>query len=122
MSRSVGRIQALTKQIVKGSIAANQRIPALQADTRAHSTMPTNYKFQGWLGLDKDSANGKMVWKAFEPKPFEDTDVDIKITHCGICGSDIHTLRSGWGQTNYPVCQYGSNLTDNTADSVRRWS
>jgi alcohol dehydrogenase (NADP+) len=66
--------------------------------------MFTDYKFQGWLGLDKDSAKGNMVWKDYEPKPFEETDVDIKITHCGICGSDLHTLRSGWGQSLYPVC------------------
>ncbi|CAD6441261.1 1071a22c-be2a-4603-bca0-27b9a8fdb051 [Sclerotinia trifoliorum] len=66
--------------------------------------MSTDYKFQGWLGLDAESANGKMVWQEYEPKPFEETDVDIKITHCGICGSDIHTLRSGWGASNYPVC------------------
>ena len=36
----------------------------------------TDYKFQGWLGLDKDSAKGKMVWQGFEPKPFEEEDVD----------------------------------------------
>jgi len=67
--------------------------------------MSTDYKFQGWLGLDPDSVNGKMVWKQFEPKPFDDADdIDIQITHCGICGSDLHTLRSGWGQTAYPVC------------------
>lgn len=64
----------------------------------------TDYKFTGWLGLDKDSVNGKMVWKEFEPKPWEETDVDIKISHCGICGSDMHTLRSGWGPTLYPCC------------------
>ncbi|KAG5455457.1 MAG: chaperonin 10-like protein [Olpidium bornovanus] len=23
-------------------------------------------------------------------------------THCGICASDLHTLRSGWGPTDYP--------------------
>ncbi|CAK4032141.1 probable alcohol dehydrogenase, class V [Lecanosticta acicola] len=57
----------------------------------------TDYKFQGWMGLDKDSAEGKMVWQEFpNVKPFEETDVDIQITHCGICGSDLHTLRSGW--------------------------
>ena len=61
-------------------------------------------KFVGWLGLDKDSVNGKMVWQEYDPKPFEETDVDIAITHSGICGSDIHTLRSGWGQSLYPVC------------------
>jgi len=66
--------------------------------------MATNYKFHGWLGLDKDSAKGQMVWSEYQPKPFEETDVDIKITHCGICGSDLHVLRSGWGQSLYPVC------------------
>jgi alcohol dehydrogenase (NADP+) len=56
----------------------------------------SDYKFEGWIGLDASSAEGKMVWKEFEPKPWEETDVDIKITHCGICGSDLHVLRSGW--------------------------
>lgn len=64
----------------------------------------TDYKFEGWLGLDASSAEGKMVWKEFEPKPWEETDVDIKITHCGICGSDLHTLRSGWVSISAFVC------------------
>ncbi|OAL35356.1 hypothetical protein AYO20_05407 [Fonsecaea nubica] len=66
--------------------------------------MAQNYTFQGWMGLDKNSAKGNMVWQSYTPKPFEETDVDIKITHTGICGSDIHTLRSGWAPTLYPVC------------------
>lgn len=57
---------------------------------------PQEYKFNGWQGLDKDSADGKLVWGEFEPKTWEETDVDIKISHCGICGSDLHVLRSGW--------------------------
>ncbi|KAK1148506.1 hypothetical protein N8T08_009512 [Aspergillus melleus] len=64
----------------------------------------TDYKFEGWMGLDSSAVEGKMVWKEFEPKPWEETDVDIKITHSGICGSDLHTLRSGWGPTQYPCC------------------
>ncbi|KAK4124670.1 GroES-like protein [Parathielavia appendiculata] len=64
----------------------------------------SDYKFEGWLGLDPSAAQGKMQWGEYEPKPWEETDVDIKITHCGICGSDLHTLRSGWGPTNYPCC------------------
>jgi alcohol dehydrogenase (NADP+) len=55
-----------------------------------------DYKFEGWMGLDKNSADGNMVWQEFEPKAWEENDVDIKVTHCGICGSDLHTLRSGW--------------------------
>ncbi|KAE8136369.1 chaperonin 10-like protein [Aspergillus pseudotamarii] len=63
-----------------------------------------NYKFEGWMGLAPESADGKMVWQEFEPKEWEETDVDIKVTHCGVCGSDLHTLRSGWGPTKYPCC------------------
>jgi alcohol dehydrogenase (NADP+) len=57
--------------------------------------MSAPYKFAGWMGLDKDADKGKMVWQEFEPKTWTEDDVDIKVTHCGICGSDIHTLRSG---------------------------
>lgn len=67
-------------------------------------TAQTDYKFQGWLGLDPDAINGKMQWQSYEPKKWEENDVDIKITHCGICGSDLHTLRSGWSPTKYPCC------------------
>ncbi len=34
-----------------------------------------------------------------DPKP---DDVVIKISHCGICHSDIHTVRSEWGPAHYP--------------------
>lgn len=71
--------------------------------------MWTGYAFQGWMGLDKDSYKGNMQWRQYTPKPFEETDIDIKITHCGICASDIHTLRSGWGPTIYP-CVVGHEI------------
>lgn len=58
--------------------------------------MSINYKFEGWVGEDASSVEGHLVWKEFQPKQWEETDVDIKITHCGVCASDLHTLRSGW--------------------------
>ncbi|KAI9225403.1 MAG: chaperonin 10-like protein [Piptocephalis tieghemiana] len=60
----------------------------------------TPEQFTGYASKGK----GKSLepW-SYTPKPFEPTDVDIKITHCGICGSDVHTLDSGWGPTTYPV-------------------
>ncbi|KAI0970129.1 zinc-binding dehydrogenase [Xylaria arbuscula] len=58
-------------------------------------------KFEGWLGHSPESANGKMEWGEFEPKKWTEDDVDIQISHCGICGSDIHVLKSGWAPTNY---------------------
>ncbi|KAI0798846.1 zinc-binding dehydrogenase [Xylaria sp. FL0064] len=59
---------------------------------------------QSWLGHSPESADGKMEWGQFEPKKWTEDDVDIEISHCGICGSDIHTLKSGWYPTNYPCC------------------
>lgn len=31
------------------------------------------------------------------------TDVLIEIKYCGICHSDIHTVRSEWGEVNFPL-------------------
>ena len=47
------------------------------------------------LDVLMNSKDGKMKWEKFEPKPFEEDDVDIKVESCGICGSDLHVLRSG---------------------------
>ena len=69
----------------------------------------TDLKFEGWVGLDANAAKGNMVWQSYEPKAFQETDIDIEITHSGICGSDIHTLSSGWGPTNYP-CVVGHEI------------
>ncbi|MDA0691549.1 MAG: NAD(P)-dependent alcohol dehydrogenase [Nitrospinae bacterium] len=38
----------------------------------------------------------------YEPKPLERHEVAVKISHCGICHSDIHLLDNDWGITNYP--------------------
>jgi len=73
------------------------------------TTMSTDYKFEGWMGLDSKAVEGNMKWQEYQPKIFTENDVDIKISHCGICGSDIHTLRSGWGETNYP-CVVGHEI------------
>ncbi|CAK4628112.1 unnamed protein product [Aphanomyces euteiches] len=40
----------------------------------------------------------------YPAKPFdEEYDVEIKVTHCGICGSDLHTITEGWGKVKYPL-------------------
>jgi alcohol dehydrogenase (NADP+) len=55
----------------------------------------SDHKFEGWVGLDKDATDGKLVWQEYEPKPWEETDIDIEITHSGICMTDLQMLRSG---------------------------
>jgi alcohol dehydrogenase (NADP+) len=69
----------------------------------------TDYKFEGWCGHGPESAKGQMKWGEYEPKAWSEDDVDIKISHCGICGSDLHMLRSGWYPTPYP-CVVGHEI------------
>ncbi|KAJ1680245.1 hypothetical protein EV182_000401 [Spiromyces aspiralis] len=54
----------------------------------------------GWACKGKDQP--LEPWQ-YEPRPLGPHDVEIQISHCGICGSDIHTIDSGWGATQYPV-------------------
>ncbi|KAK9322261.1 hypothetical protein V1517DRAFT_361565 [Lipomyces orientalis] len=39
----------------------------------------------------------------YKPKPFGPCDIDIKISACGVCGSDVHTVRGGWGDARLPL-------------------
>ncbi|KAI1381478.1 NADP-dependent alcohol dehydrogenase C [Hypoxylon crocopeplum] len=66
-------------------------------------------KFQGWVGKSAEAFEGKMEWDEYEPKKWTEDDVDIEISHCGVCGSDLHVLKSGWGPTPYP-CVVGHEI------------
>ncbi|ETK71851.1 hypothetical protein L915_20969 [Phytophthora nicotianae] len=45
----------------------------------------------------------------YQSRPLGAEDVEIKISHCGICGSDLHTMDSGWGPSTYP-CVVGHEI------------
>ncbi|KAI7856066.1 chaperonin 10-like protein [Circinella umbellata] len=88
--------------------------------------MSSDNKFYGWAATSKDEP---LEWREFELKNFEDDDIQMDITHCGICGSDIHTMDSGWGPTDYPcvvgheiagvVTRVGKNVKDiNIGDRI----
>jgi len=47
-------------------------------------------------------AKGQLKPFTYTPRPLGEEDVDIRITHCGICSSDLHTIDSGWGPSLYP--------------------
>ena len=48
--------------------------------------------------INSNKKKGKPMERAELPlKAFDEYTVEMDITHCGICGSDIHTMDSGWG-------------------------
>ncbi|KAF9464013.1 NADPH-dependent alcohol dehydrogenase [Collybia nuda] len=67
--------------------------------------MPSNIpeiQFKGYAVHDtKNWTTFELI--DFEPKPFEDYDIDIKIEYCGVCGSDVHTITGGWGKPTLPI-------------------
>jgi len=63
--------------------------------------------FHGWACPGKGK---KLEYIELPLKTFDDDAVDMDVTHCGICGSDVHTMDSGWGPTTYP-CVVGHEIT-----------
>jgi len=50
----------------------------------------------------------KSQWSTFHKqelplKPFGPHDIDIAVSACGVCGSDVHTITGGWGDFPVPL-------------------
>ncbi len=39
----------------------------------------------------------------YEKPALKDNEIEVKITHCGICHSDIHLIDNDWGISKYPL-------------------
>ncbi|EPQ60834.1 GroES-like protein [Gloeophyllum trabeum ATCC 11539] len=77
---------------------SNQQHPAAATQQAA----PTNVEFKGYAVTDASNWSSFNVID-FQPKTWEDTDIELAITHCGVCGSDVHTITSGWGSFPTPL-------------------
>ncbi|KAI9257136.1 chaperonin 10-like protein [Phascolomyces articulosus] len=64
-------------------------------------------KIQGWVCIGKGKP---LEWGEQPRKHFDDDTVEMDITHCGICASDLFTMDSGWGETDYP-CIVGHEIS-----------
>jgi uncharacterized zinc-type alcohol dehydrogenase-like protein len=54
----------------------------------------------GYGATDERSPLARMAFERRDPGPH---DVQIDILYCGVCHSDLHTVRNEWGNTVYPV-------------------
>ena len=72
----------------------------------------------GWAARD---TSGTLSPFHFSRRENGDDDVSLKILYCGVCHSDLHTIRNDWGNATYPivpgheivgvVTKVGSNVT-----------
>jgi uncharacterized zinc-type alcohol dehydrogenase-like protein len=53
-------------------------------------------------GYAAQSASEPLVPFTFERRDLRAHDVQLEILYCGVCHSDLHTVRSEWGPSVYP--------------------
>jgi uncharacterized zinc-type alcohol dehydrogenase-like protein len=53
-------------------------------------------------GMATYSPTGPHKLMKFQRRALGPKDVAIKIHYCGVCHSDIHTIRGDWGKVQYP--------------------
>jgi uncharacterized zinc-type alcohol dehydrogenase-like protein len=54
------------------------------------------------LGLAAHAAGAELLPFRYDPGKLGAHDVEIAITHCGVCHSDIHLIANDWGNSEYP--------------------
>lgn len=59
-----------------------------------------NIKTKAYAAYSNTEPLRPFEFKRREPR---DNDVEIEITHCGVCHSDIHQVKNEWGNARYPM-------------------
>ena len=53
-------------------------------------------------GLGVHAAGAQLLPYKYDPGALQAAEVEIKISHCGVCHSDIHLIDNDWGMSKYP--------------------
>jgi alcohol dehydrogenase (NADP+) len=79
-----------------GTDAKNQKeIPLSKSSVAAPATLKT-------IGYGANSAQSPLAPFSFERREPGPRDIQIEILYCGVCHSDLHTVRNEWQNTIYP--------------------
>ena len=53
-------------------------------------------------GLAVHAAGAHLLPYKYDPGELKADDVEVKISHCGVCHSDVHLIDNDWGISKYP--------------------
>lgn len=53
-------------------------------------------------GFATHAAGAELLPFKYTPGELQPNEVEVQITHCGICHSDIHLINNDWGISQYP--------------------
>jgi alcohol dehydrogenase (NADP+) len=79
-----------------GAVLGGSRTLFAQQPAQGSGPYPT----EGMAGY---SATGPLKLLKFQRRALGSKDVAIRIDYCGVCHSDIHTIRGDWGKIQYPL-------------------
>jgi uncharacterized zinc-type alcohol dehydrogenase-like protein len=57
----------------------------------------------GFRAYAAHEQKGPLAPFVYEPGELGPNDVEIRISHCGICHSDVHLVDGDWGASSYPM-------------------
>lgn len=76
-------------------------------------------------GLAAHAAGAHLLPYKYDPGELREDEVEVRITHCGVCHSDVHLIDNDWGMSRYPfipgheivgvVTAVGTRVTDRRA-------
>jgi uncharacterized zinc-type alcohol dehydrogenase-like protein len=80
---------------IKPSTSDNRR-----TDTGTTETIESSS--QEFKAYAASEPKGTLKPFSFNPGPLGPEEVEIKVSHCGLCHSDLSMLNNDWGMTQYP--------------------
>ena len=57
-------------------------------------------KFTAYAALQPKSK--LQLWE-YEPAPLKDSEIEVRVTHNGLCHTDIHMRDNDWGVSQFPL-------------------
>ena len=53
-------------------------------------------------GFGVHAAGAQLLPYKYDPGALGANEVEVKISHCGVCHSDVHLIDNDWGISKYP--------------------
>jgi uncharacterized zinc-type alcohol dehydrogenase-like protein len=53
-------------------------------------------------GYGVHAAGAELLPLRYDPGELRPQDIEVRITHCGVCHSDLHLIDNDWGVSQYP--------------------
>jgi len=89
--RCVGCVISATLGVV-----ASRKSAAISLRSRERSRMSEIH------GFGVHAAGAQLLAYKYDPGALGANEVEIKISHCGVCHSDVHLIDNDWGISKYP--------------------